>query len=101
VRGWFVGGTAAGDDEILASLPAPRAFDPEGPLRDAEVRRALALSLARLPDRQRLAILLRHFEALSVREIAAVLDTSEHAAESLIARATAALRTALAGEVEK
>jgi RNA polymerase sigma-70 factor (ECF subfamily) len=96
VRGWFRGtGGEPDDDEVLGSLPAPSAFDPEGRLRDEETRLALARALARLPERQRLAVLLRYFEGLPVRDVAAALGKSEHAAESLLARGTAALRKTL------
>ena len=96
VRGWFLGISGEPDDEsVLASLPAPAGFDPEGSLRDAETRAALARALSRLPERQRAAVLLRYFEGLSVRDVAAALGKSEHAAESLLARGTAALRSAL------
>jgi RNA polymerase sigma-70 factor (ECF subfamily) len=91
LRAWLQGG-GADDEAVLESLPAPPRFDPDGPLRDAETRAALARALARLPVRQRLAVLLRHFEALPMRDVAAALGTSEHAAESLVARGLAALR---------
>jgi len=96
VRGWFRGtGGAPENEEVLASLPAPAAFDPEGALRDEETRAALARALVRLPESQRLAVLLRYFEGLAVRDVAAALGKSEHAAESLVARGTAALRKSL------
>jgi RNA polymerase sigma-70 factor (ECF subfamily) len=98
VRGWFLGAPAVDVDAVLASLPAPRWFDADGPLRDAETRAALARALSMLPDRQRMALLLRHLEGLSVRDVAAALGTSEHAAESLLARAKATLRAQLASK---
>jgi len=92
VRGWLLGRSEPDAEAILASLPAPRHFDADGPLRDAEARALLALGLARLPERQRLAVLLHHLEGLPVRDVAAALAVSEHAAESLLARGMAALR---------
>jgi len=92
LRGWLLGSPARDDEALLASLPAPRYFSADGPLRDAETRAALARALARLPERQRLAVLLRHFDELPMRDVATALAVSEHAAESLVARATAALR---------
>lgn len=47
---------------------------------------ALHDALLRIPERQRLAIVLRHFEDRSNPEIAVVLDTSVEAVESLLAR---------------
>jgi len=95
VRGWLLGAGAPSDEVVLQSLPALHCFDADGPLADAEVRLALARALARLPERQRLAILLRHFEDLRMRDVALALGIGESAAESLVARGTASLRRAL------
>jgi len=95
VRGWFGGATEPDDATVLASLPAPAHFDADSPLHHAERRALLARALARLPERQRMAVLLHYFEDLPVRDVAAALQVSEHAAESLLARGMAALRTAL------
>jgi RNA polymerase sigma-70 factor (ECF subfamily) len=64
--------------------------------RQAAVRKALA----RLPDRQRQAVVLRRYESLSYAEIAVALDTTVSAVESLLQRAAANLRQVLAGEVD-
>jgi len=96
VRGWLLGRSEVDPDAVLASLPAPRHFDADGPLQAAETRAALAIALARLPERQRIAVLLHHLEGLPVRDVAQALGTGEHAAESLLARGMAALRRSLA-----
>lgn len=67
-----------------AADPAPAVLDR---LVAADRAAALQGALAALPDRQRLAIVLRHFEERSNPEIAAILDTSVEAVESLLARA--------------
>lgn len=53
-------------------------------------------ALAGLPEAQRLAVVLRYFDDLSVPEVAELMGRSVHATESLLARARSALRTALA-----
>lgn len=58
--------------------------------------RALDQGLAALPERQRQAVVLRHLEGLSNPEIAAVMDISVEAVESLTARGKRALAAALA-----
>ena len=63
--------------------PAPAALDL---ISDRERGAALQQGLAALPARQRLAIVLRHLEERPNAEIAAVLDTSIEAVESLLAR---------------
>jgi RNA polymerase sigma-70 factor (ECF subfamily) len=95
VRGFFIGGAAPDDQQALDSLPAPHHFDPEGALHDAETRAAISMAIARLPDRQRLAVLLRYFEGMQLRQVADALGTSDEAAASLVARGTAKLRKLL------
>ncbi len=65
-----------------------------------QVNRTMALefALARLPDRQRQAVVLRHIEGLGNPQIAEVMDMSVEAVESLTARGKRALATALAGQ---
>jgi RNA polymerase sigma-70 factor (ECF subfamily) len=60
--------------------------------REARVRRAIE----GLPERQRLALILRRFEGLSLAEAAAVMETTAGAVEQLLARAKASLRQTLA-----
>jgi len=54
-------------------------------------QRALHAAISALPDRQRNALALRHFEELSNPEIAEALETSVEAVESLLGRARRAL----------
>ena len=62
-----------------------------------ELRRTVE-ALHRLPERQRLALLLSAVADLPVREIARVLKTSEGATEQLLVRARKRLRQAVAFE---
>jgi RNA polymerase sigma-70 factor (ECF subfamily) len=61
---------------------------------------ALDAALARLPERQRQAVVLRHIEGLTNPEIAQILDIGVEAVESLTARGKRALSAALAGQKE-
>jgi len=61
--------------------------------RVAAVRQALA----RLPDRQRIALVLSHYEGRSYAEVAGIMGTSASSVESLLVRARAALREQLGG----
>jgi RNA polymerase sigma-70 factor (ECF subfamily) len=79
-----------------ASHPGDGAPNPERVAASAQLRRALATELAALPPNQRAAILLRHEGGLAYAEIAAALDTSAGAVESLLSRARARLRQRLA-----
>ncbi|MDX2157531.1 MAG: sigma-70 family RNA polymerase sigma factor [Hyphomicrobiaceae bacterium] len=58
----------------------------------------VAQALQRLPDRQRLALTLFHFEGLSQSEVGATLGISDDAVESLLARGRRALKAALEDE---
>ncbi len=55
-------------------------------------------ALQALPERQRQALTLFHFEEMSQREIAACMDISDEAVESLLARARRGLKATLADE---
>ena len=58
-------------------------------------------ALAKLPDRQREAVVLRHIEGLANPEIAEVLDISVEAVESLIARGKRGLAVMLLGRKQE
>jgi RNA polymerase sigma-70 factor (ECF subfamily) len=73
--------------------PAPGALDA---LTAADRAAALSAALDALPDRQRAAIALRHFEGLGNPAIAEALGVSVEAVESLLARGRRALAAALA-----
>lgn len=61
---------------------------------------ALNAALATLPERQRLAVVLRHLEDRQNPEIAEILEISVEAVESLTARGKRALAKAMAGQKE-
>jgi RNA polymerase sigma factor (sigma-70 family) len=66
-------------------------------MQGAARMQALAAALASLPDRQAQAVSLRHLEGLSNPEIAAILEISTEAVESLTARGKRNLAAVLAG----
>jgi RNA polymerase sigma-70 factor, ECF subfamily len=67
------------------------------PVREHDELAGLADSLAELTPNQRRAILLREWQGLSYREIAAELETTEAAVETLLFRA----RRSLAGKLDR
>lgn len=73
----------------------------EAQLVGADRQAALEAALAALPERQRLAVVLRHLEELSNPEIAAVMEIGVEAVESLVARGKRALAAQLAGRREE
>lgn len=78
---------------------APEQIDPalsvQATLEARDDASALRAALNELPERQRAAIVLRHFEERSNPEIAEALDVSVEAVESLLARGRRALKAAL------
>ena len=70
--------------------------EPEARLIGAEDASALRAAIESLPERQRTAIALCHFQGLGQAEAAAVMEVSEAAYESLLARARRRLRALLA-----
>jgi len=83
----------------LDRMPAradPAEQPPEAAMRRerAELVRA---ALQRLPARQRMALVLKHYEGLSYRQIARALDCSPAAVDSLLIRARRQLRRDLEG----
>jgi RNA polymerase sigma-70 factor (ECF subfamily) len=87
-----VGLEAIGD--AASDLPAPDA----GLQESATIARVRG-ALAQLPDRQREAILLCHFQELGNIEAAAVLELSVEALESLLSRGRRRLRQLLIEEM--
>ena len=59
--------------------------------------RRIDLALASLPERQRTAIIMCHYQGLSNREAANILDVSVDALESLLSRGRRTLRQKLMG----
>lgn len=67
-------------------------------LAEQDLSRRVDAALKGLPDRQRLALTLFHFEGLSQSEVGARLGISDEAVESLLARARRTLKAALRDE---
>jgi RNA polymerase sigma-70 factor, ECF subfamily len=70
---------------------------PSGELARKELAEQVEAALARLPERQRAALVLVHHEGLTQNEAAQVLDCGPEAIESLLARGRRGLRKLLAG----
>jgi RNA polymerase sigma-70 factor (ECF subfamily) len=72
------------------------AIAPDSALLDDELQAAIDAAIARLPETQRMAVILRRYEELSYEEIAEALDQSVSAVKSLLFRARTELRESLA-----
>jgi RNA polymerase sigma-70 factor, ECF subfamily len=82
-------------EEIPDETPGP-----DRQLLNLELRRAIDMTLETLPERERMAVVLRRYEQLTYEEIGAVLGLSVPAVKSLLFRARATLRDKLAPYLE-
>ena len=88
-----------GIDEIAE--PSDERPSVETQLQSSERLTALDKALSTLPERQRVAVVLRHLEGLGNPEIAEILDISIEAVESLTARGKRAISKALRHQKEE
>ena len=77
-------------DQVAGIAPSP-----ESASIGTEIAHELDLALARLPERQRNAVLLRHQQGMSYREISVALRVPEGTAKTLVHRGAQALRKRL------
>jgi RNA polymerase sigma-70 factor, ECF subfamily len=79
----------------------PEQAEPAGQVRhlsERELKGRVDLALKALPERQRLALTLFHYEGMSQIEVGQVLGISDEAVESLLARARRSLKVSLKDE---
>jgi RNA polymerase sigma-70 factor (ECF subfamily) len=89
--------------EVAMDTPPDLPDEAPGPdrgLQANDVGRRVGHAMQALPDRQREAVSLCHYQELSNIEAAAVMGVSVEALESLLSRGRRALRTALADMVD-
>ena len=65
---------------------------PDQSLVDAELQQVVDQAIASLPEKQRLAVILRRYEGMPYEEISAILDLSVSAVKSQLFRARTTLR---------
>lgn len=74
---------------------------PHKELEDEERKHILQTQILALPDNQKIALVLKHYQRLSNAEIARIIQTSESAVEGLLHRARDNLRKKLEKRYEK
>jgi RNA polymerase sigma-70 factor (ECF subfamily) len=72
-----------------------RAIPPDASLLEEELQQAIEEAIAKLPETQRMAVILRRYDGLTYEEIADVLDQSVPAVKSLLFRGRTELRATL------
>jgi RNA polymerase sigma-70 factor (ECF subfamily) len=85
--------------KVVEEVPeVPEAAKQLAALESRDVQRRVEGAMQQLPDRQRLALTLFHFEGLSQIEIGNVMGISDEAVESLLSRARRQLKADLKAE---
>jgi RNA polymerase sigma-70 factor (ECF subfamily) len=88
-------------DDYELELPGNPNQQPDREHLNAELRGAIDEAIAALPEKQRLAIVLRRYQNLPYEEIATVLDLTIPAVKSTLFRARATLRDSLASYLQE
>jgi RNA polymerase sigma-70 factor (ECF subfamily) len=78
----------------LANVPAPQPTPAEH-LEQKELEQHVKRAIARLPEKQRIAVVLRRYDELSYEEIASILGCSVEAVDGLLQRARQKLKSYL------
>jgi len=86
------------DEYDNAPAPGPDALNT---LAGQEEQRQVQVAIARLPERQRQALVLKQYQDLSYREIAGAMDTTVESVQMLLHRAMTALRKDLTTRRDK
>jgi len=88
-------------ERVLDGCADWAAPDPDDRMERDDVVHAVRTAIARLPERQRMALILAKYEDMPYAEIATVMDTTEKAVKSTIHRARESLREWLAPFLEE
>ena len=82
-------------DMVQQGLPESHLGNPEEALGARELRERILALVEKLPPRERMAFVLKHFDHLKIREISVVMSISEGTVKSFLHRAVVTLREGL------
>ncbi len=88
-------------DDRPREFADPSARPPDVDAHQAELERAVDAAVQKLPENQRLAVILRRHEDMDYEQIARILDTSVSSVKSLLFRARTTLRESLRGYLDQ
>ena len=92
---WTISGSSGDQVALIDTIEDPDAPDPQGSLSHTELREAIADSIARLPEREKLVVTLYYYEELTLREIGEVLGVTESRVSQLHTKAILRLKARL------
>ncbi|MGY8689522.1 MAG: RNA polymerase sigma factor [Verrucomicrobiales bacterium] len=87
-------------EDFHLAMPDTTAVEPGDALLHKEMQEAIDKAMEKLPDRQRMALVLRRFEHLPYEEIAKSMDLTVSSVKSLLFRARLQLREELRSYLE-
>jgi RNA polymerase sigma-70 factor (ECF subfamily) len=90
-------GLALRPESAQAAAPPNISASPDALYQQLELSAAVRRALAKLPDKQRLAVILQRFEGLDYAEIGRVMGISRGAVDGLLSRAKESVRRELSG----
>jgi RNA polymerase sigma factor for flagellar operon FliA len=92
---WTVSGSGGDQVSLIDTIEDESAPDPEHTLSRTEQKEAIADSIARLPEREKLVVTLYYYEELTLREIGEVLGVTESRVSQLHTKAILRLKAHL------
>jgi RNA polymerase sigma factor for flagellar operon FliA len=98
---WTISGSGGDQVALIDTIEDTDAPDPQGALSQVELREAIADSIARLPEREKLVVTLYYYEELTLREIGEVLGVTESRVSQLHTKAILRLKARLAGSATR
>ena len=92
---WWVGGERDESQNAIGSIRDDTAEDPVTIFESAEIKDILAVTIDKLPERERTVIALYYYEGLTLKEIGQVLGVTESRVSQLHTKAVLRLRAKL------
>ncbi|MHB9035171.1 MAG: RNA polymerase sigma factor [Armatimonadota bacterium] len=86
-------------DDDWERLRGSERDEPEFRLHQSEIGKVIRAAVDKLPERQRMVFILRHYKMLSINEIAEAMGCTSGAIKAHLSRATAHLRDRLTGTI--
>ncbi len=94
---WTISSSGGDQVALIDTIEDTLGPEPQAALAETELKEALAESISRLPERERLVVTLYYYEELTLREIGEVLGVTESRVSQLHTKAILRLKARLSG----
>ena len=94
---WTISGSGGDQFALIDTIEDEHGPEPQSAFAQTELREAVADSITRLPEREKLVITLYYYEDLTLREIGEVLGVTESRVSQLHTKAILRLKSSLSG----